>query len=294
MSDAGRSIFAEWRLPIWLTASVLFTASSYVRGWWAIRKTRRAMFAVARLGAFLGGLGLLWLVVASPLDGFADALLTAHMIEHLLLMSAIPMLLIYGLPVVPLLRGLPLPLLRWVAAPLLRAKILRRVGEWILTPAIAWLAMNITYLWWHVPAAYDLALGNETAHGLEHLCFLLTSLLFWWYILRPWPARQRDNEWGMLVYLALGDVVMTLLSAFLAFCNRPVYAYYVQHPNPFGIAVITDQELGAVVMWVLGSFAYLLPATAIAFRLAGSIEVRRVTATTAGRIANDERRKRYS
>jgi putative membrane protein len=285
MSDAVRSIFAEWRPPIWLTATVLFTATIYVRGWWAIRKTRRAMFKVARLGAFLGGLGLLWLVVASPLDGFADALLTAHMIEHLLLMSAIPMLLIYGLPVVPLLRGLPMPVLRWVAAPLLRVKILRRVGEWMLTPSIAWLAMNITYLWWHVPAAYDLALENETVHGLEHLCFLLTSLLFWWYIFRPWPAKQRDDEWGMLVYLALGDVVMTLLSAFLAFYSRPVYGYYVRHPNPFGITVISDQELGAVVMWVLGSFAYLVPAMAIAFRLAGSIEVRRVTATAVGRIA---------
>jgi putative membrane protein len=269
MSDAVRDIFADWTLPIWLTVSMVLPAIVYVRGWMALRKTRRAQFRGERLAAFLCGLALLWVVVASPMDGFADALLTAHMIEHLLLMSAIPMLLLYGLPVVPLLRGLPRPVLKFVVGPLVRIGALRRVGEWLVTPAVAWLGMNVAYLCWHVPAAYDLALENETVHGVEHLCFLLTSLLFWWYILRPWPAKQHPDDWGMLVYLAMGDVVMTMLSAFLAFCERPVYSYYVQHPNPFGISVMDDQVLGAVVMWVLGSFAYLVPAMVITFRLAG-------------------------
>ena len=276
MSDAVRDIFADWRLPIWLTLSLVLTAVVYARGWVALRRTRRAQFSDERLVSFLGGLALLWIVIASPMDGFADALLTAHMIEHLLLMSAIPMLLLYGLPVVPLLRGLPRPVLRWVVGPLVRVTALRRVAEWLVTPAVAWLGMNVAYLAWHVPAAYNYALENETVHGIEHLCFLLTSLLFWWYIMRPWPAKQRPDDWGMLVYLALGDVVMTMLSAFLAFCERPVYSYYVQHPNPFGISVLDDQVLGAVVMWVLGSFAYLVPAMVITFRLAGVGPGRRV------------------
>jgi putative membrane protein len=275
MSDAVRDIFAGWKLPIWLTVSIVLTVLVYVRGWVALRRTRRAQFSDERLASFLGGLALLWIVIASPMDGFADALLTAHMIEHLLLMSAIPMLLLYGLPVVPLLRGLPRPLLRGVFGPLVRVTALRRVAEWLVTPAVAWLGMNVAYLAWHVPAAYNYALENETVHGIEHLCFLLTSLLFWWYIFRPWPAKQRSDDWGMLVYLALGDVVMTMLSAFLAFCERPVYSYYVQHPNPFGISVLDDQVLGAVVMWVLGSLAYLVPAMVITFRLAGVAQGRR-------------------
>ncbi len=276
MSDAVRDIFADWKLPIGLTISIVLVGVVYLRGWIALRKTRHAQFNDERLASFLGGLALLWVVVASPMDGFADALLTAHMIEHLLLMSAIPMLLLYGLPVVPLLRGLPRPVLRWVVGPLVRVVALRRFAEWLVTPAIAWLSMNVAYLAWHVPAAYNFALENETVHGLEHLCFLFTSLLFWWYIFRPWPAKPRPDDWGMLVYLALGDVVMTMLSAFLAFCERPVYSYYVQHPNPFGISVLDDQVLGAVVMWVIGSFAYLVPAMVITFRMAGVGQGRRV------------------
>ena len=276
MSGAVQGIFTDWTLPIWLTVSIVLTAVVYVRGWLVIRRTRKAQFTDVRLVSFLGGLGLLWLAVGSPMDGFADVLLSAHMVEHLLLMSAIPMMLLYGLPVVPLLRGLPGPVVRWIVGPLLRVSVLRRVGQWLVTPAVAWLAMNVAYLGWHAPAAYDLALENETWHGVEHMCFLVTSLLFWWYILRPWPAKERRDDWGVLVYLALADVVMTLLSAFLAFCDRPVYPYYLDHPNPFHIPVLDDQVLGAVVMWVLGSFAYLVPAMVITLRLAGPTRTARV------------------
>jgi cytochrome c oxidase assembly factor CtaG len=135
--------------------------------------------------------------------------------------------------------------------------------------------MNLAYLCWHAPAAYDLALESETWHVAEHLCFLITSLLFWWYILRPWPAEKLHNDWGAILYLALADIVMTMLSGFLTFCDRPVYPYYVNHPNPFGFAVLDDQVLGAVVMWVLGSFTYLIPAMAITMRLLSPQRARR-------------------
>src|SRR5690348_15055540 len=110
MSDAARDLFADWKLPVWFTVSLIVTAIIYVRGWYAMRKTRPAQFNDARLASFLSGLAVLWLAVASPMDEFADALLSAHMIEHLLIMSAVPPLLLYGLPVVPLLRGLPRPI----------------------------------------------------------------------------------------------------------------------------------------------------------------------------------------
>jgi cytochrome c oxidase assembly factor CtaG len=267
MPDAARAIFADYSPPIGLTLAIVIAAALYIRGWLLIRRTRRAQFNDARLGSFLGGLAFLWIAIASPLDGFADTMLTVHMVEHLLLMSAIPMLLLYGLPVVPLLRGLPAPVTRTILGPLLRLRPLRHFAEWLVTPAIAFFLMNLGYLAWHAPAAYDLALENETIHATEHLCFLFTSLFFWFTILRPWPARCRPVEWGALVYLALSDIVMTLLSGFLTFCDRPVYPYYIAHPNPFGLPILEDQILGAVIMWVLGSFAFLVPAMIITVRL---------------------------
>src|SRR6202047_5438185 len=102
MPPEYRAIFAEWSPPVFLTATVIVTAIVYVRGWFAIRRTRPVLFPAWRLAAFLLGLATILVAIGSPLDGFADALLSAHMVEHLLLMSFAPPLLLLGSPVVPL------------------------------------------------------------------------------------------------------------------------------------------------------------------------------------------------
>ncbi len=267
MSPAVQDVFNDWSLPIWLTLCVVIAAIIYIRGWVALRKTRPEQFTKLRLASFLTGLATLWVAIGSPLDGFADVLLSAHMVEHLLLMSFVPPLLLYALPVVPLLRGLPRTLRQRFIAPLLRSGALRTFAHRLTTPATAWLAMNLTFLGWHLPRAYDFALEHEGWHVVEHMCFLSTSLLFWWYILLPWPAQKHTRHWGVLLYLVSADIVNTLLSAFLAFCGRPVYPFYVDHPNPFGMLAVDDQVLGASIMWVIGSLAFLVPAMLITLRL---------------------------
>jgi putative membrane protein len=261
------TIFEEWSPPIFLTAMVLLSAIVYTRGWFAIRRTRPAQFSAWRLGAFLLGLAIIWLAIASPLDGFADALLSAHMVEHLLLMSFVSPLLLLGYPAVPLLRGLPRVVVVYILGPLLRFKALRYLGHLLITPLIAWLMMNLIFLGWHVPAAYDFALEHERWHDFEHICFLGSSILFWWPLIRPWPTSARYPGWYLIPYLLGADIVNTALSAFLAFCGRPVYAYYLMKPNPLNIGPMADQVAGAVIMWIVGSLVFLIPAVYITVRL---------------------------
>ncbi|AEU37196.1 cytochrome c oxidase assembly protein [Granulicella mallensis] len=266
MPPECRAIFAEWSPPIFLTTAILLTAIIYTRGWFAIRKTRPELFPSWRLGTFLLGLATIWIAIGSPMDGFADALLSAHMVEHLLLMSFVPPLLLLGYPTVPLLRGLPRGFTRGLG-PLFRLKFLRRLGHFLTKPVVAWIAMNFIFLGWHVPGAYDFALEHEHWHEFEHLCFLGSSILFWWPLIRPWPTNARYPGWYILPYLVAADIVNTALSAFLAFCDRPVYSYYVEQPNPFHVSPLSDQTAGAVIMWVVGSMAFLIPAFVITLRL---------------------------
>lgn len=267
MPPEFQTVFEDWSPPLLLTACLLACALVYTRGFFAIRRTRASHFPMWRLGAFLFGIATIWIAIASPLDGFADVLLSAHMVEHLLLMSFAPPLLLLGNPVVPLLRGLPRGGRVRVFGPLLRARPLRRFGHLLVVPLVAWLAMNLVFLGWHVPAAYDFALEHENWHAFEHLCFLGTSILFWWPLIRPWPTGVRYAGWLLLLYLVMADIVNTALSAFLAFCDRPVYGYYLRTPNPFHLSPLSDQRAGAVVMWVIGSLVFLVPAVMITFRL---------------------------
>jgi putative membrane protein len=272
MPPAYRAIFLEWSPPIVLPGILIILGVVYTRGWLAIRKTRPVQFPPWRLGSFLLGLATIWLAIGSPLDGFADVLLSAHMVEHLLLMSFVPPLLVLGWPVVPLLRGLPRGVTVQLLGPLIRMKALRDIGHFLIAPLVAWLAMNLVFLGWHVPAAYEFALEHEHWHEFEHLCFLVTSILFWWPVIRPWPTRESYSGWFLLLYLVMADVVNTVLSGFLAFCDRPVYPYYLREPNPFHISPLSDQRAGAVVMWMIGSVIFLVPAVVLTIRLLQSEE----------------------
>src|SRR5580693_3675228 len=99
IADPFQSVVSDWSLPFGLTLAILLTAALYLRGWIALRKTRPAQFTPTRLLSFLGGAAALWIAIGCPLDAFCDVLLTAHMVEHLVLMSLVPPLILLGFPV---------------------------------------------------------------------------------------------------------------------------------------------------------------------------------------------------
>jgi cytochrome c oxidase assembly factor CtaG len=268
--SATQAILADWSIPWGLTIATILVSAIYVRGWNAIRKTRPRYFTTQRPIYFLSGMVTLWLAIASPIDGFADVLLSAHMVQHFLLMSVVPPLVLLGAPVVPLLRGLPQWSIEKFAGPLISWHWLRRLGDFLTAPVVAWLAFNGVFLGWHLPRAYDLALNNEQIHDFEHICFLVTSLLFWYVVIHPWPSRVRSNNWMILPYLLSADIVNSALSAFLAFYSQPVYQFYIHGPNPFHISALSDQIAAGVIMWVLNSIVFLIPAMVLATQLAGS------------------------
>jgi putative membrane protein len=270
MLTGTQAILADWSPPVGVTLGIAAASAIYFRGWNAIRKTRPHYFNGWRLLSFLSGMLILWLAIASPIDGFADVLLSAHMVQHFLLMSVVPPLVLLGAPVVPLLRGLPRWSVRSVFGPIITWRWLRNVGHFLTDPAPAWLLFNGVFLAWHLPRAYDFALRHEDVHDFEHICFLTTSLLFWYVVLHPWPSRIRANSWMVLLYLLSADIVNTVLSAFLAFCNRPIYQYYIATTNPFHISPLSDQVAAGVIMWVLNSTVFLVPAMLLTMQLAGS------------------------
>src|SRR4029077_9217639 len=114
-------------------------------------RTLPARFPSSRRFAFVGGLAALWLAIASPLDAFSGLLLSAHMVQHLLLMSVAPPLILLGAPLLPLLRGLPRKFARDGVGPFLVWPALRGVGNKVTHPVSCWMVMAITLCAWHVP-----------------------------------------------------------------------------------------------------------------------------------------------
>ena len=133
----SQAAWSSWSFPLWATTGLLVTALLYLRGWSKIRRTRPLIFPPWRAGCFVGGLFVLWLAIASPLDTLDGLLLVAHMTQHLILMSVVPPLLLLGAPAVPLLRCLPRSVLRDGLGPFFRAQFLHRIFRVLTHPAFA-------------------------------------------------------------------------------------------------------------------------------------------------------------
>jgi len=264
MSSVYQAALRSWSIPPVATFVLLLTALVYLRGWIGLRRAGSVELPTWRAASFFLGLFLLWFALASWLDTFSGFVLTAHMLQHMLLMMAAPPLILLGAPLIPIMRGLPRFAAREFAGPFLHWPLANRVGHGLANPVFALILMGVVNFAWHTPRLYELALGSNGWHEVEHACFFLTSIIFWWPVVQPWPSRARWPRWAMVPYLFIADLQNTILSAILIFSDQVIYPSYDQMPRLFGLSAQADQAAAGAMMWVLGGFAYLLPAVVIA------------------------------
>jgi cytochrome c oxidase assembly factor CtaG len=272
----------SWPAAPWLFITLALTAAVYGRGWLILRRRAPRRWHIGQLVAFWSGLATLYLALASPIESFAPLLLQIHMVQHVLLMMAIPPLLWLGEPLFPLLRGLPEPIRTYWIAPLFRSRSIRRLFNWLTHPVVALLLFTIATWLWHWPAAYELAVRSPNWHYLQHVCFLETGLLFWFPVVRPYPSRLSWSLWILLPYLFFADVQNTLLAALLTFSSKLLYPYYAEIPRLGGLSAIADQSAAGVIMWVPGSIAFLVPLFWIGTKLLYGDRVRKQARPTSG------------
>ena len=252
-----------WSLPLAPVLLSLLGRVLYTRGWLVLHRTRPHQFPLWRWVMFTSGLVSLYLALGSPLDAYDDVLLSVHMMQHLILMSVVPPLLLLGYPMVPILRGLPKWAVRGGLAPIIASQKLHRLGRAITQPVFAWMVMLTAFFGWHVPAAYELALHSEHWHEVEHVCFLITSLLFWWPVIRPWPSTPRKPGWFLIPYLLSADIANTILCALLTFSGHLFYPSYALTERAFSFSPLQDQAAAGVLMWVLGSIPFLIASAVV-------------------------------
>jgi cytochrome c oxidase assembly factor CtaG/polyferredoxin len=266
VNSVAAAALRSWSLSPGILAILLCAALVYLRGWLRLRTLLPQQFSTERLFCFLGGLVLLFIALASPLDAFSSLLLSAHMIQHLLLMMVVPPLLLLGQPMLPILRGLPRTLTKEGLGPFLRWPALQKLGSFLVAPVFAWFAYNISAVAWHVPRLYEIALHSPAWHNVEHATFFWTAILFWWPVIQPWPSRPRWPRWLVIPYLLTADVINTAISGTFVFADKVLYPIYAASPLG-GISPQYDQSAAGVIMWVPGSLFYLVPAVIIAMQL---------------------------
>jgi cytochrome c oxidase assembly factor CtaG len=219
-----------------------------------------------RAASFLVGLFLVWGALGSPLVAYQHELLTVHMIQHLLLMTIAPPLILLGEPQLAFWYALPQSghafISRWLDQP-----FVRRFARAALAPAVCWTIATVTLVAWHVPALFTLALHSAVWHFAEEASFFGAGLLFWWPVIRPWPSVAAVPQWSTLLYLFFATLPCDALSGFLVFSDRVAYPAYFSMPRHTGFSVLQDQQCAAALMWTGVTLVYLVPAAVLSTRL---------------------------
>ena len=243
-------------LALWTLGYILATGSWREQKKWGppVSRARQISFHLGTLAALIA--------LVSPLDHLADTfLLSAHMVQHLLLILVAPPLWLLGFP-----PGL--------FEPLISKDWLKRIVRQITHPAVAYCIFNGVFLAWHIPALYDAALYHPLVHVGEHLSFMAAAVIGWWPMLGFLPKSAPRPSYPLQMVYCFGLMVPSVvLAATLTFASSPLYPFYLKAPavsgslalpafatgaRLWGLSVMDDQQLSGVIMWLPGNMVYFL------------------------------------
>jgi putative membrane protein len=205
--------------------------------------------------SFFAGLVVLLGSLTGPLHDLSDYyLFSAHMVQHLLLVFAMPPLLLYGTP-------------GWMLSPLLRHPFVLRVGRRLTRPAGAFASFNLVLVAWHLPPLYNLAMDHHGVHIVQHLMIMVVSVILWWPVVSPSPELPRAPYPVQMLYLFAVGLPMVAVSIFITMAESVLYPYYAAAPRVWAaLTPQTDQLLGGLIMWIPGGLAFLSAISVVFFR----------------------------
>ena len=264
VSEQG-GILSGWSLDPFVLVPLILVVTVYWRGVMRLRRLSGKRDDWPRHLVFAAGLAAVVAALLTPIAQYAHRLLTMHMVQHSLLTSAAPPLLLLARPLPLLTAGLPRALRRRALGPALQSGPAAAARVLVASPLSAWLLFSGAVLAWHVPALYEAAVEGHTIHVLEHASFLGVALLFWAAVLRGTGGVSPSIAPRLLV-VVLAMVVNTALSAALTFSSSPWYTVYAEAGPTWGLDALEDQRLAGVVMMVADDLLYVAVVSVLLFR----------------------------
>jgi putative membrane protein len=207
--------------------------------------------------SFAGAILILVLALMSPLDALSEALFSAHMVQHMVLMLAVAPLLVVSDFQLALLWALPRRRAQALGSGFNQSRPVAGIWRVLNNPAFVWIVFTAVMWLWHVSSFYQAALRNEWVHTLEHLTILITAVLFWWILFRhTQPDHIRYTV--TIPFLFLTMLQSGILGALMTFTSRPWYSDYAASVGHWGLTPLQDQQLAGLIMWIFAGTAFTL------------------------------------
>jgi putative membrane protein len=243
----------------------------FLRGAWHLRTRRRPGIGGGRLVAAAVGFTALGVALSDAVHAAGHVLFTAHMAQHLLLVSIAAPALLLANPIAVTLWGLPRGVRHVVARVFVAGHPVRRALSSLTRMSVTWPAYVLVLWLWHLPGPYQAALRSGVLHDLEHVAFFAAALLFWWPVLTPGPRlAPAAHPAARVAYLVLGALQSAALGVLLSSRSEPLYASYAVTAPAWGWSGADDQMWGGLLMWSVGAAVDMTAVLVVVGRVLGS------------------------
>lgn len=257
----------SWDIDVLWAFAVGFGVFFYLAG---VRRLRRRgdRWPIYRTVLWLAGLAMLFWVTSGSVNAYQDYLFSMHMVGHMLLSMAIPMLLVFGAPVTLASRAIAK-----------RDDDTRGGREWILwavhtpfarvvTHPLFAAAMFIGSLWaFYYTDLFRWSLYDHLGHEWMVAHFLISGYLFVQSLVGidpvpyrlPYPFRLLTLIGVMAMHAFFGISIMMSTGLFVA-------EWFGSMGRTWGDLPLVDQYSGGGVAWSIGEIPTLILAITVAIQ----------------------------
>jgi cytochrome c oxidase assembly factor CtaG len=247
-SAADHLVWSAWAWNPVITGGIAALAAGYLV---AVTRVRRhhpnGSWPVVRTASFLLGLAGIALATESAIAVYDDELLSAHMIQHLLLIMAAPPLLIYGRPLTVVLHAWGNPVHAGVRR-VLRARWVTAISH----PAFAAPLLAAVVVGTHLTPFMTVALEHPLVHDCEHVLYLAAGYLFFLSVIASEPVRPRLSAGARYLLVLAVMPIDGVVGLIWMLDPHVLFAAYAHPDRTWGPSPLADQHLAGAIMFMGG------------------------------------------
>ncbi len=238
---------------------------------WYLRVRRRAQAARSRpvvprwrVASYLGGLGLVLFTVFGPIAAYDGTFLTLHMVQHFILITIAPPLILAGAPMTLWLIASGKGRRRRTIYPVLHSATFRAITH----PLVGLALFAAVPTLWYVTPAFEESLGNAPLHFVGYAIFLIAGIHYWWPILGANPTHWNLAYPVRMVYLLALVPIHAFLGLLFHEPDNVIYEQLAEIPRTWGPSALLDQQIAGAFMFIGGEALGLIAMLLVAFQWA--------------------------
>ncbi|WP_051943133.1 cytochrome c oxidase assembly protein [Streptacidiphilus rugosus] len=259
---------ANWAFLVLSVVLLVLYAAGCVRLW-----RRGDKWPVGRPIAWVLGLVTMVLVTCTGVGQYGMVLLSAHMMQHMVLSMLTPILLLLGGPITLALRALR-PAAKGSHGPreLLVALLHSRYVKVVSHPAFTIPLFIASLYGLYFTPIFDTLMKSEFGHFAMMVHFLAVGLVFFWPIMGVDPGPHRPGYVMRILELFVGMPFHAFFGVAIMMASGLMVGTFAHPPASLGVDPLSDQHLAGGLAWAFSEIPTAVVLIALTFQWAKSEE----------------------